>query len=244
LFLRNKQQLVVECYAPWKVRLAWWLAAGLAAALAWIYWIDLPQRLEAVAVQHEARRMQLMEQLRRARSEQGQLGEQLKDLRRRLELERKAKQQVQGLLRDHEQESFRRRQQLAFYQSIVDPPDKQAGLKLESFQIDPSNQPGAQEGRYRYRLVVIQALHNDKVVRGKVTLELSGTQNGQPRTLGLRELARPPVAGLALEFRYFQTLEGELQLPQGFAPSQVHINVEAKWPHRGIDETLAWMEAS
>lgn len=133
-------------------------------------------------------------------------------------------------------------EELAFYRGIVSPGDGVAGLRIQNVEI----LPGPAGRAHLLRLLLVQAIvHNDRVA-GTVRIRVSGTQGAEPVMLGLSELA---AAGgpeeLDYGFRYFQSIEQELTLPEGFVPGQVAIEI---WPQEPRGETVTqefeWAQVS
>ena len=92
------------------------------------------------------------------------------------------------------------------------------------------------------RLLLVQAIVHSRRVSGSVKLQLEGMRDGQTVSFDAAELVAPNEAyDMAYEFRYFQGLETELALPQGFEP--LHVAVEI-WPNEAkaerINQTFEW----
>ena len=131
-------------------------------------------------------------------------------------------------------------EELAFYRGIVSPGDGVAGLRIQSVEVVA----GEDETARVLRVLLVQAIvHNDRVT-GSVRARLTGTQNGEPAELGLDVLGTESSAtDIPYGFRYFQTLEVGIGLPEGFVPEDLEIQV---WPRspRGetIVESFPWAE--
>jgi Family of unknown function (DUF6776) len=79
-------------------------------------------------------------------------------------------------------------------------------------------------------------------VTGSLRLSLSGMLEGEPVSYGLDELGvESRATDIPYGFRYFQTLEMGLKLPEGFEPSDLEVQVWPKSP-RGetIVQSFAW----
>jgi hypothetical protein len=60
-------------------------------------------------------------------------------------------------------------------------------------------------------------------VQGGVQISLLGQNGGQDKTFQISELDRDKADAIKFRFRYFQNINGELQLPEGFVPREVMI---------------------
>jgi hypothetical protein len=85
-------------------------------------------------------------------------------------------------------------------------------------------------------LLLVQAIvHNDRVT-GSVRARLIGTLDGEEAEFGLDEIGfESEATDIPYGFRYFQTLELGLMLPEGFEPSELEIQV---WPRSPRGETI------
>ena len=129
------------------------------------------------------------------------------------------------------------REELAFYRGILSPSADKVGLQAQDFDVEA--QGGA--GRYRFSLVMTQAGGKEQVARGVVRLILEGRENGVVRQLGLEELTQDGNAEIAYRFRYFQTVTGDLQLPERFIPERVVLKaIPASAPRLPLEWTFDW----
>jgi hypothetical protein len=81
------------------------------------------------------------------------------------------------------------------------------------------------------------------VVHGKITVSIVGSENGRPKIFSLPELMEQKSKPLAFSFKYFQVIEGELQLPDNFKPEKVlvHADIYQYKRKRGtLDKTFDW----
>ena len=69
-----------------------------------------------------------------------------------------------------------------------------------------------------------------------------GLSGGKERILPLAKLsAEPPRGRHPLRFLYFQVLEGDLDLPEGFEPAQVRVRAEARGRKLyTVDRVVEW----
>src|SRR5690606_40817254 len=87
--------------------------------------------------------------------------------------------------------------------------------------------PGGAEQHFRLRLVLVQSMRQDAVVSGSVRIQIEGVQDNKPTELALSEARAEPTgdANLPFRFRYFQNLEQDIVLPQGFEPRAINVEV-------------------
>lgn len=117
------------------------------------------------------------------------------------------------------------------------------GISLGAFQVTGS---GGVRG-YHYKMVVQQLVVDKETFEGQLKVNIVGVRDGKPASIPLHK-ASLQVAGefVALSFKYFQTIEGDLILPEGFEPQRVDVLVQAtnkKKPTR-VEHQIAWSAAS
>jgi len=131
-------------------------------------------------------------------------------------------------------------QESALYQSLIDGSVRTLGLTASNLEIStPDGEPAR---RYRFRLTFIQRAERHAELQGFATLTVLGTQDGKLRKVGLAELSgRASDRRLPLKLIYFQTLEGDFSLPDGFDPVSVQVHAETKaGKSQRTDRTFDW----
>jgi cell division protein FtsB len=148
--------------------------------------------------------------------------------------------EVYGMVQGLEQTIADQREELAFYKGMMAPEDIEKGLSVRSWQIQPS----AVSNRYHFRLVVQQLADVHLFLKGQVSIELAGEQGGEVMRYAISELSpqidKNPVR---LGFKYFQNIEGELELPEGFVPLHVEVVALAKGRKTmRVERSFAWQQ--
>jgi hypothetical protein len=116
---------------------------------------------------------------------------------------------------------------LSFYRSMVVTEELGRGLSLRKPEIVPAGTPG----RFRYRFFVQQKDREFKMVEGTFSAELVGLNGGKAVKYPLSALSSDfNDKAATLHFRYFQALEGEMVLPQGFEPKDIILVARASKP--------------
>jgi hypothetical protein len=154
----------------------------------------------------------------RVRDENQQLREALARAERTIQMDQAAYQDLDKTLQVSAQEIVKLREELNFYRNIISPADKKAGLRVQSLDIQQVGTGTV----YRYKLVLIQALKHDRSVFGTVGLEINGTQAGQGVTFKVPNASERPIQ---VNLKYFQDIEGKFELPKGFRPRNIRVNV-------------------
>ena len=240
MFVRNKRELVVDCYPPGKVRLLWLSIVVLLGVLAWGWWAYLPAQIAVQRLAAEQGRVELQERLAVLAKEHAQLQADVT----RLQTMKGVDEGAYELLRENYQALQGRyqelQQQLAFYQAVVGPEKgkKKESVKIQRFQVEAV---GEGDGKgFDYSLVVLRSDKGKGTVRGRLRLSVQGQAVNGERTLSMKQVTDPPTSGLKLGFRRFQKLAGRLRFPAGFTPQRVTLTLELKSPGTDVVKTFAW----
>lgn len=237
MFSRTKTgELVVKRRLPsrTKLLLSIGVALGLTLSAGWIYNYGLSMAGFArdSADQEQSR---LQQALDRRDAENRELRESLARAQRSVQMNETAFQELDRALKGSAQEIVKLREELNFYRNIISPADKRSGLRIQNLYIEPA---GASQ--YRYKLVLIQALKHEQVIRGSANFEISGTEAGENKVLSFpREKERP----IAVNFKYFQDIEGRIDLPKNFKPHRIKVNVTPAGSANSVEESFAWPQA-
>lgn len=188
-------------------------------------------------------------QERRALNEKiGELAVANEELRRRIailetssDVDQEAYARVESSLSELQNEIRDKEKELAFYRGIVSPADGQPGLRIQALELSPVT--GSEE-LYQLRLVLVQAMKQDRRISGVVLLNFVGEREGEPARLTLRDLVRDgDSTEIAFSFRFFQDFEQELVLPEGFVPATVEVEVRPKGRNAKVmNEVFPWPE--
>jgi hypothetical protein len=127
---------------------------------------------------------------------------------------------------------------LRFYKSLMAPGAAEQGLSLRRLELVATKG----ERRYAFRIVVQQEARKHRTLVGSLRAEIYGLLGDQRVSYSLAELTdslqHPAVA---LEFRYFQAVEGVLRLPDGFTPQGVQVVATATKPKKmQVIENYRW----
>ena len=126
------------------------------------------------------------------------------------------------------------KQRLLLYDDILSPQDLEPGLHIQHFAVRPRLLDAAgkklAEGRYyQYHLVLANVRGGDTAVSGHFEVRLSGQQAGKDVVLKLKDLNTTGADGQAgldrFSLKYYQSIEGYLELPTDFVPAKVEVTL-------------------
>jgi hypothetical protein len=224
--------LVVRSYAPRRQKLILWV--GIPAVLLFLYGIFELGRYDAHyrVVDSVRGALAASARMRSLEAENATLRTQLEaaDVARRVDHEGYA--QVERSLGDMQSQIARLNQDLSFYRGLVQP-DSLVHVKVQQMQIVPEA-----ANQFRLKFVLMQTGKPDANVSGTAAIAVEGLLRGKPLSLGFAEVSRNHRVSLAYSFRYFEDYDEVVQLPQGFEPTRVGVEI-----HSGKDAGHAFRQA-
>jgi hypothetical protein len=155
------------------------------------------------------------------------------------EIDDQASESVRTELKDLQRELLELKEELAFYRGIVSPKEASQGLYIQTFNITKNDE----ERSFRYKLVLTQVLKNDRHVRGKIDVMIEGImeEDGRQEQIRLRDVTVSKNRDLEYRFKYFQSFEGDMKLPDGFVPIRVIVTVTPRYrSQKQIEKVFNW----
>jgi hypothetical protein len=89
----------------------------------------------------------------------------------------------------------------------------------------PASATGSAQREYRYGFTVSQLVEGVGETSGSIDIKVSGRQGDKDKTLSLKQLKGSRPTKLAMRFDHFQTIEGQLVLPEGFEPKALTVEI-------------------
>jgi hypothetical protein len=224
-------------------RMARWLApvaAVIAAGVLSAYAYNRGQASAGLdAAQVALERRALVAQAERLEKHNARLNARVAELEMARNLDREAYGQVERTLGELQSQLSRQSDDLAFYKSIVSPEDGVQGLRIHRFEV----QPGSAPREFVLKLTLVQAMRHDSVASGLANVVLNGTAAGRPARHTVGELLGQPKTQLPFSFRYFQTLEQAVTLPEGFEAFEVEVQVRSSKLRAPLQQSYPWKPA-
>lgn len=155
--------------------------------------------------------------------------QQLNFLQVEVEVEKQAATHVQKQLQKQHEENFKLQKELSFYQKIMAPELEAGGVAIDKFNLTQI----ADTQNYQYKVVLVQTEKSKRFAKGHINIDFGGIQGDNSVKLNIKQLVKPfDKKSLQFSFKYFQILEGRLQLPPDFIGQNVKIVVtlpSGKW---------------
>ena len=173
--------------------------------------------------------------------ERNALRRELAMVKQAAEIDRESIVSIRDQIKQYQDERLKMEEELAFLRGIVSTNNKKQALRVQNFKLEP----GLEEGQYIYRFSVSQVINSGTVAKGVIELNVEGLQNGRSTRLSLAQVSEEKLDKIKMRFRFFQNVEGKLQLPKDFEPASIEIDVK---PSGGklepVKESFNWSPIS
>jgi uncharacterized membrane-anchored protein YhcB (DUF1043 family) len=177
----------------------------------------------------------LQDQTRKLQDGNQELQESLARAQRTIQMDQAAYQDLDKSLKASAQEIVKLREELNFYRNIISPADKKGGLRIQNLYIESAGSAN----QYRYKLVLIQALKHENTIQGRANFEISGMQVGEDVVLRVPKSSEHPIL---VSLKYFQDIEGKLNLPPNFQPKRVKVYITSPGGESIAEAVYNWPE--
>ena len=188
----------------------------------------------------QASEEELSSELTAIQLENSDLQRQIAILDRSSVMDQKATEEVQSTIKGLRDRVAQLEQDIVYYRQVVSEETQDTGLIVTQLDIDAMRE----SNRFRYKLVLRQQdADGDTFLTGHVNVNLIGQQDDEQVIIALRDLsAEQDQLDIILRFKYFQNIEGELALPEGFVPERVQVAAVSIEPvDKSIDQGFSWV---
>ncbi|KAA1170685.1 hypothetical protein FWJ25_18315 [Marinobacter salinexigens] len=186
----------------------------------------------------EASNEVLEEELETLRDDYTEARQQLINLERGRAIDEQALNQARRSIVELETQIVSLKSDLTFYKNIMAPSEVSKGLQVDSLSLVSTRQPES----WGFKLVLTQVGNNKNYVSGLVAVNVIGLRDEEKEVIALRDLSEDiDDLGVKFRFRYFQDVEGTLELPEGFEPLEVQIVAQSEGRNSSqAERTFDW----
>ena len=122
--------------------------------------------------------------------------------------------------------------ELEFYHRIISPENKNNELQIQSFRLIEGRTP-------KYIVNLSQGIGKNRLVKGSLHIQATGLMDGEHHVLSLMDFDVKRRTSIDFSFRYFQSIEGELDWPDGFVLESIQVWIKPET--QGLTEiTKSW----
>ncbi len=233
-----QEQMIVVPYRPWRqgIFVVWVVVAvALSGGFGALFGHNDAMRGQIATIMENQR---LREELLVYRDEVSDLRSSIAILGRSNMVDQRATDEAQATIATLRSKISQLEQDVTFYRQVMTPESEDIGLVIAQAEIIPADAMN----RYHYRLVFRQQGQQDRVLEGNATASIIGSFNGREQIYSFEQLSGiDGEEGFNLNFRYFQNVEGELLLPEGFTPEKIEISALSTKPaEKSVSKIFSW----
>lgn len=140
------------------------------------------------------------------------------------EVEKSATEALQKELKKTLDEKADVARELAFYQRVMAPELDAKGVAIDTLVISPL--PTQQT--YYFRLILLQLERTQQLVQGEYSIRILGAIGHESAEFDALELANVESNKRRFTMNYYTLSEGIFQLPEGFEPQSIEVQVQVK----------------
>lgn len=224
--------------ALWRAGILVGLLGLAAAGHYWSLYLS-DQSYPALSQRYDATQAELQQ----AQAELTDLRQQLANATVGAQVDRQSSEAIRQEIAGYKQQLSQQQEQISFYRSLMAPTDGKEGLAIGDLDYTATGQPN----QYQFRLKMLQLANKDENAEfeGGWHYKLVGKLNGEWRNYELKDLVTGfDPAQLKLKFKYFQTLNGLVTLPQGFVPEYTELEAKAEGRGLSVNKRFKWATTS
>lgn len=235
----KQYRLRVVRHQPWKgflwgVGLLGLFAIGVAGS----YVVGLEQGLskqEGALQERDALKMALNER----EAQVAQLRQSVANLKLGAQVDRQASEGVREEVIELKDQVAALEEDISFYRGLMSPSGNNRGLTIGSLDVISTGVPR----QYEYKVVVQQLATRHSTLSGSLKFNIVGHQGEQLITLPLKDVSdNVSYENIKLRFKYFQTIQGRLNLPDGFEPERIELTARSTGDNAAqVDKKFGWL---
>jgi hypothetical protein len=215
-------KVAVRAHVPWYWR---WLGyVGIGAVVIGVGWTTYDYGMELAGFrQSEAAsaHARLVEQIKQRDAENAELHAQVTATERQMQIERATYGDLARQVKSLTEENASLREDLAFFQSLMNVDAKEGALSVNRFRVQPESLPG----EYRYRLLLVQTGQRMKEFQGKLQFVLNLQQGDRKLVLTLPAEGEKDTKQYQLSFKFFQRVEGTFKVAPDAVVKSLQVRV-------------------
>lgn len=214
----KERRLKVVAYSPYAQPLL--LLATLVACVVIGAISYYTGNMRGLAVQEQAlvERDQLRLQLQQKNQEAIKLSQKVANLELASEVDKASTEDVRGEVIELKEQITALEEEISLYRGLMAPTESKKGLTIGALELTSTGVPR----QYDFKVVVQQLATNHQVLSGHLNFSVVGRDGEAVRTIPLKDLSTQiDEEDIRLRFKYYQDIQGQLELPLGFEPERV-----------------------
>lgn len=232
-------RLVVVPYRPYARLLTWaGISLGVVVVAAGSYLLG---NYHGVGLQQAAiaERDRLRIELQARNQEFDSLSQEVANLKLASEVDKASNEGVRNEVISLKSQIAALEEDISFYRGLMAPTDNRRGLTIGSVDVIATGV----DRRYDFKIVVQQLATNHQVLNGSLQVNVIGHENGLVKSIPLKDLSsQVDDETIKLRFKYFQNIEGQIELPEGFEPERIELVASSSGREgASVEKKFGWL---
>lgn len=204
-------KMTIKRHLPWPLMAVFWaVVLGLGAAVAvWTYELG-KNNLPGFHGDAREQMLDLSEQVKKLAAENERLATASNASQNELKIAQTTQSQLAAQVKNLEAENNRQKEDLAFFDSLLPTNLGAPGITIQRFKAEL-----VAPNQVRYRVLVMQGGGVAQQFTGNLQLSITVWQGGKSATMTFPESNTTDLTRYKLAFKYYQRVEGVLNLPEG-----------------------------
>lgn len=162
--------------------------------------------------------------------------QQIADLKVGGVIDEAANEELRQTIESLQSQIAQQNEKISFYNGVMLPNVAGEGLRIERLDVT-ANAPG----RVKYSLLLTQVVDKHDYVQGGVEISLRGQDGKEEKELALSQVDEEKSDSVRFRFRYFENINGEMVLPDGFEPREVMVVARSSGRNaQRLEKTFDW----
>lgn len=232
----KQYQMVVVPYRPIHKALIFIAFLVVMCLLSWSTFEFGREQGLALKVEVMRERDQISTELAEANKRVTEMRQKIADLEVGGAIDDKANEEVRLTIEALQNQIAGQNEEINFYKGVMLPNVANKGLRIERLDVTPNA-----SGRVKYSLLLTQIVDKHDYVQGGVEILIRGQDGALEKSLQLSELDQEKQDAVRFRFRYFQNINGEMVIPDGFLPREVMIVAQSSGRNgQRLEKTFDW----
>ena len=215
-------RVAVRAHVPWYWR--WFGYIVLGGAVIGVGWTTYEYGMEFAGFrQGEAQRViaQMSEEIQSRDSRIGELRTQVAAAERQLQIDRATYGDLGRQVKLLSEENAALKEDLALFQSLMASGQKEMGLSINRFRVQPDSLPG----EYRYRFLLVQSGQRVREFQGTLQFVVNLEQGDRRFVVTLPLEEQRSAKEYQVSFKFFQRVEGTFKVAPGTVVKSLQVRV-------------------
>ena len=160
------------------------------------------------------------EKLKASEAANEQLQQSVTNIQLGAEVDRRANEEVRQQVITLKEQIAGLEEENSFYKGLMAPSENRKGLTIGSVELVNSERPRV----YKYKVILQQLATKHQLLTGKLTFRVFGRESDLDSAYNISDLSEQyNKEAIKLRFKYFQTIAGELTIPETFEPEGIEL---------------------